>query len=280
MRTKVLSSARLAQLRRHPALYRRLRSARFAVGALLPPKAVPGIRGRLSRNDFMLGGTSDASVQGYLEYGRRTAQLVVSWAEKAGLDPARATGWLELGCGYGRVVRFLPDQGVPLSAVFVTDVIPAAMRFCERELGVTAVPSLRGRTDLHGRFEVIYAISVFTHLPPQVGNEVLASAADALAPGGILLFSTHGESCVDNAQRYGPEFAGVEADIRGELDRAGVSYRPYIYVKDASYGVTWHTEAYVDRMVQDVTGAAFTRIGFEPQGVERHQDLHVFRRSA
>jgi SAM-dependent methyltransferase len=277
MRIKVVSDVRIAQLRRHPSVYRFLRGSRFTLGRLLPPKSVPGVPGRLSLNDFMLHSTDPESIRGYAEGGKASAQLMVSCAEQAGLDPAEAV-WLELGCGYGRVVRFLVER-VPAAMVSVTDSIPAAIRFCAREFGVTAVPVLDGRADQRGRYDVIYAISVLTHLPVDVGAELLATMAGALAPGGVLIFTTHGQSCLAEPERYGPEFAGMAADIRAEFENIGAAYRPYIYVKDASYGVTWHTEAHVDGMVGGIATATFARLAFVPQGLEGHQDLHVFQRT-
>lgn len=275
MRTKILSEGVLARIRRRPLVYRVLRSGRFAVGRFLPPTTLPGVPGRVHRNDFMLNGTDPDSLAFYISGGRADAELMITSAQLVGHDPAAAKAWLDFGCGYGRVVRFLTEQVSP-SAVWVTDVLPGAAEFCARELGVTAVsaPFDGGHRN---EFEVIYAISVFSHLPLRAGADLLQQMRGALVPGGAVVFTTHGPSVSGSPGHYGSEFADRAADITATLERDGACYLPYRHSKDGSYGVTWHTEPYLRSAVEDATGGALKVVSVTPRGLGGHQDVYVLK---
>ena len=48
-----------------------------------------------------------------------------------------------------------------------------------------------------GTFDFIYALSVLTHLPEHTGRRWLAGLVRILKPGGLLLFTVHGERFLD-----------------------------------------------------------------------------------
>jgi SAM-dependent methyltransferase len=278
MRTKVLSEARLAQLRRHPAVYRLLRRGRFALGRFLPPVSVPGVLGRVHRNDFMLGGTDDASLRAYADVGRTTVDAVERAVAACGVTDLAAKRWLEVGCGYGRVVRVLTDR-VPASSVWVTDVIGEAVEFCHREFGVNAIADLAARSELDGTFDVIYLISVLTHLPFDVSNSLIGQLTELLAPGGVLVVTAHGPELLAHPETYGPEFAAQQGAIASEFEHVGACYRPYSHSKDSSYGVAWHSESYFTAMVADASGGRLAVARYEPRGLGGHQDVYAIRRA-
>ena len=275
MRTKVLSDEQLRRLRRHPAAYRVARRLRFAVGALLPPVSVAGVPGRIHRNDFMLGATEH--VDHYASSAQAVLTLVDSALERVGGSRTAIGRWLDFGCGYGRVLRYLV-QDVDPSAVWVTDTIPAAVRFCAREFGVNPVLDLHARADLRASFDFIYAISVFTHLPLATAETTARLLASRLAPGGVILFTTHGPSTLSSSWRYGPEFADREHQIREALDHHGACFLPYAYRADQSYGVTWHVEPYVHSMVERSSDIPLRLIDYRVSGLENHQDVYVYQR--
>jgi SAM-dependent methyltransferase len=277
VRTKVLSEEQLAAVRRHPVVYRVLRRTRFAIGHYLSPVNFAHGPGRVHRNDFMLGGTDDAAMREYAAVGNGTVDAVERAVLACGVSDLAAKRWLEVGCGYGRVVRFLTDR-VPPSSVWVTDVIGEAVEFCQREFGVNPIADLGTCAELDGTFDVIYLISVFTHLPAAISMSLLARLAELLAPQGVLVLTAHGPDLAQRPGEYGPEFLAQREAIIEELARVGASYRPYSHSKDGSYGVAWNSEENLRQMVADASGGRLAVAHYEPRGLSGHQDVYAVRR--
>lgn len=101
---------------------------------------------------------------------------------------------LDLPCGFGRVMRFL-RPGFPGARVHACDILQEGVEFCVAELGATAATgcSELDRLQWKERFDLIWCGSLVTHLPQHRTQEMLRFFARHLAPGGVLLFSTHGE---------------------------------------------------------------------------------------
>jgi hypothetical protein len=131
---------------------------------------------------------------------------------------------------------------------------------------------------LTGSFEVIYAYSVVTHLPEAQVESTADLLAGALAPGGVLVFTTHGEWSLERPERYGREFLGKGGEIEAELARRGCHFIPYAHSRDRSYGITWHTPEYISSLFSRLAHP-LTRIGVDARGLNLYgQDAHVFQR--
>ena len=64
-------------------------------------------------------------------------------------------------------------------------------------------------------FDLIYAVSVFTHLDLDLGRRWLADLHRILKPGGLLLFSVHGEAA----------WKGLPEEDVAELRRTGFLFK-------------------------------------------------------
>jgi cyclopropane fatty-acyl-phospholipid synthase-like methyltransferase len=62
-----------------------------------------------------------------------------------------------------------------------------------------AIPHHPPTSEADGAFDALIAISVFTHLPPEMQTEWMAEWARMVAPGGVILFSV---SHPDGRARY------------------------------------------------------------------------------
>jgi SAM-dependent methyltransferase len=105
---------------------------------------------------------------------------------------------LDFGCGCGRVARHLLAEDLSL---FGVDWNAAAVRWCRRHLpsGRFVVGGLRPPLRLSSAltFDLIYAFSVFTHLPLEAQTAWLEHLAGRLAPTGVIVLSTHGRAFAD-----------------------------------------------------------------------------------
>jgi SAM-dependent methyltransferase len=176
-----------------------------------------------------VAGTPD--VDWFLEGGRLGYETVRTHAQP---EPASV---LDFGCGCGRVTRYWADhRGV----VAGSDVSAEAIGWCRRNLPF-------GRFETNGlapplafedaSFDLVYALSVFTHLTADLQIAWRDELQRVLRPGGRLLLTTHGRS-------YLPRLDAVERDAfdRGELvvrwanlpgSNLCSAYHPELYLRDS-----------------------------------------------
>jgi SAM-dependent methyltransferase len=266
-------------VKRRPRAHRAMRAARVAVGRLMPARRYDGIPGSIHFNDFMFGGGSPDEIASYAERARNVIAAIERVLEVAGKQTHEVERWLDFGCGYGRVIRFLVER-VPPERVWACDVIEEGARFCEREFGVTALVSSPDVESVEvGRFDFLYAISVVSHLNERNTEAFLRLVGDALVVGGIALFTTHGEWSLEHAELYGPEYAEVADALAAEIGAVGIAYRRYPYTSD-DYGMTWHSREFIETTMSRLHDGTVVPLMFEPHGLDGHQDVYAFRRVA
>jgi len=267
-------------VKRRPALHRRLRRLRASGGRLLPARRYPGIPGRIHPNDFMFGPASADEIASYAERAGNVITNIEDSIAAGGRTIADVERWLDFGCGYGRVVRYLVES-VPPERISAADVIEEAVDFCSSEFGVRPVhvrPDL-GSADL-GDYDVIYAISVLSHLNEANSVSMLRLLGDSLRLDGIALFTSHGRTSLDDPGLYGSEFAARRDEIAVEVEQNGMAFVPYAFTGSDDYGMAWHATAWVEETMRDLHGSRIKLIRFVPAGLDGHQDVFAFQRVA
>ena len=182
--------------------------------------------------------------------------------------PGRAyPRWLDFGCGVGRVTRHVERSGFALELHGV-DVDADAIRW----LGASHPPgrfAACGRlppTDLPASFfDVVYAVSVFTHFDEAMESAWLGELARLLSPGGLLIASTL--STVLTFTR--PD---LTVDQHREMNERGFLFAPG--------GGTFNDDAAFEARsrVERVWGAKLTPRHFEEHGLAGYQDLSVWEK--
>jgi SAM-dependent methyltransferase len=224
-----------------------------AFGGPLPP---PGLRARVglsSREEFLF-------------VGRQGAREIL--AAVRGGDGRAGGDWLDFGCGCGRLARPLIESGIPKSYAGV-DVDAAQIAWAAR--------NLPGRFDVmrpdpplpfgDGSFDVVLAVSVFTHFTEAEQFAWLAEIRRLLKPGGRLVATTLPP---ENA-------AAVPGLTAGELAR--LAERGFIA---ADHGASrfneksaFHSRAYLERE----WAPGFRLRSHEPRGFVSYQDLAVWEKA-
>jgi SAM-dependent methyltransferase len=185
-------------------------------------------------------------VRDYLADGWRTLSETMLLLEALGRPLARTASVLEFASGFGRFTRHLV-RALP-GRVTCSDVLPGSMEFAVEQFGVETFPSASNPADIEfpGRYELVFVLSLFTHLPVPAWRAWLQALGRAVAPDGILLFSVHSE---DLAR----EQLGVT------LNDEGHCYLPHSESKALDpdqYGTTLTTRAVVEQQVRSAFGCA------------------------
>jgi SAM-dependent methyltransferase len=271
-------SERLAgAIKRRGRIHRAARRARSAVGHLMPPRRYPGIPGRVHFNDFMFLDSSPQEIASYAERARNVIALIDETLAAAGKTTDDIDRWLDFGCGYGRVIRFLVER-VPPERIFASDVVKEGVEFCCSEFGVQPVYSAPDLTAVRlGSFDFIYAISVITHLNEQNSLAFLRFLGESLNPGGIAMITTHGQWSIDNAALYGPEYEAQRAEIIDAVRERGFAYIPYSFVAN-DYGMTWHSREYIENRIAELHEGRLAPLLFRAHGLDGHQDVYGYHR--
>lgn len=183
---------------------------------------------------FLVGG--DTSVSAFLEIGQTFAQTIRDVLAKHGAEIRNFQAILDFGCGCGRVIRHWKSL-VPQVKVYGTDYNPTLIKWCRQNLLFAQFelnqfyPPLRYPD---GYFDLVYAVSVFTHLPEDLQILWIDEITRVLKPGGYLLISTHGESYVSTLMpRERIAFASGQLVVR------------YESVAGTNLCATFHPEQYV-----------------------------------
>jgi SAM-dependent methyltransferase len=176
--------------------------------------------------------------------------------------PAQAS-ILDFGCGCGRVIRHLKQRHGDWQ-VTGSDIDPEAIAWCRANLADiarfetnTLWPPLPLRAN---ELDMIYAISVFTHLPEDMQFAWLNELKRVAKPGAIL--------CLSIVSLAEVEGANVASD-RGFLYSVG----PGTSGLPAFYQTSFHSSKYV----LNEWSAYFEILKISYKRVNRHQDLVICR---
>jgi SAM-dependent methyltransferase len=172
----------------------------------------------------------------FLDSGRRAAESVRVALERNGITLESALPLLDFGCGCGRVLRYFAALG---GAVHGTDFNPKLVDWCRRNLSYGHYDTNGLEPPLpfeDGRFGLVYALSVFTHLPEALQWAWMDEVRRVLRPGGHLVFTTHGARyAADLTPAEQERFASGRLVLRRD-DRPGSNvcgaYHPEIYVRE------------------------------------------------
>jgi SAM-dependent methyltransferase len=177
-------------------------------------------------------------IRDYLADGWRTLAELMVVLERVQRPLLQMGSVLEFASGYGRFTRHL----APLlpGRVSCADVMPGSAAFLRETFGVQAFTSAHRpeAVAFPARYELVFVLSLFTHLPLPMWRPWLTALAGALVPGGLLVFTAHNEA------------AGRAAGADYGAD--GVQFLPSSEspsLDAETYGTTFTTRAVVDAEV-------------------------------
>ena len=185
-------------------------------------------------------------VREYLADGWRTLSELLVLMESIDAPLTKVRSVLEFASGFGRFTRHLAP--VLPGRVTVSDVHPGSVEFLKEQLGVDGFYSTTDPESLQvpGRYELVFVLSMFTHLPPARWGAWLRKLFAAVEPGGHLVFTVHHEDLPGHKIAYSPE--GTFFVPSSESRELGPD----------TYGTTFATRAWVQSEVRRALGRAPT----------------------
>jgi SAM-dependent methyltransferase len=224
------------------------RHDRSAVGGLPVPPA-----------DLIVRVAGTADVDWFLEGGRLGYETV------RGLVPGELESVLDFGCGCGRVTRYWLGAGTSVAG---SDLNEDAIDWCRRNLPFARFEENGLAPPLafdDGTFDLVYGLSVFTHLPEELQVGWLHELARVLRPGGRLLLTTHGVRYRDRLDAAEQERFDAGAIVVRWQEAAG-----------SNLCAAYHPPGALRRLAD-----RFEEVAFVPEGARGnpHQDVTVFRRA-
>ena len=179
---------------------------------------------------------------------------------------------LDLPCGHGRVLRAL-SAAFPDAEVTASDLDRHGVDFCERQFAARPLYSSEDldALELPGDFDLIWCGSLATHLDEEATRALLLKLCGALALGGTLVITTHGDFVADRIARgdetYQLDETGVERVLAG-YRASGFGYADYPW--SPGYGVSVATPFRMGEL------APLPLMHVAERGWDDHQDVLAF----
>lgn len=142
--------------------------------------------------DEWLFETFQLDYQNYFDDGKLAAKEILDWTVE--LIPSEMPTILDWGCGTGRIIQQL-HQFNPYALLYAADINTQMIEWDHqniKDVHFSAISSIPPTTYPANYFDLVYGISVFTHLPSKLQDEWLVELRRLIKPGGILLITTHG----------------------------------------------------------------------------------------
>lgn len=176
---------------------------------------------------------------------------------------------LDFGCGCGRVLIPL-SLTIPSDRISGTDIDKHAIRWLQRNHSSFKNLSVNGSKPpieyADETFDFIYGISVFTHLPEKLQKLWLRELSRVMKPGGIGLFTTHGE-------KY---FRDLPESAMDELAAKGFHYSVGLPTDGLPryYQTSFQTAEYINR----AWSRHFDVLEIRQEGINGNQDAVLVRK--
>lgn len=203
----------------------------------------------------------------YLADGWRTMAELVLLLEAVDHPLLKTRSVLEFASGHGRFTRHLV-KALGADRVVASDVVADAVTFAKETFGVAGFvsASVPEAVQWSRQHDLVFVLSLFSHLPHATWARWLKRLYDMVAPGGVLVFTTHGAEAVCKQ--------GVV------LDGDGYFFAPSSEsnaIDGQEYGTTFTSEAYVRlRIAEHLPDAQLLR--FAPRQFWHHQDAYVVKK--
>ena len=186
-------------------------------------------------DDYALFETYRLDYQHYFYDGKRTAASLLDQLRE--FTDINHKVILEWGCGPARIIRHLPSLA-PDNQWYACDYNEETIRWCSSNIQGVHFSKNELQAPLpytDQLFDIVYAISVFTHLSRQNHFDWMEEIYRIVKPGGLFLLTTQGESFLSKLTKSErarfDEGALVERSHMTEGHRLFSSFQPPVFMR-------------------------------------------------
>ena len=204
------------------------------------------------------------------EVGYRNARSILYHLSQIHISPESLSRVLDFGCGCGRslisISRLLPNADL-----YGCDIDEEAIGFCKSELKFgnfysnSETPPLSYIDDF---YDLIYGISVFTHLDEDRQFAWLKELGRILKPGGVLLLTLHGSNI----------WKSLPYRYRNIVNERGFLYTTFstktLGILPDWYQNAFHSEEYVKKEYDKILRV----VNYVPKGMNNEHDVVILQK--
>lgn len=214
---------------------------------------------------FLVAGTAD--IAWFLKGGSLAAASITEAMRRNGVAIEQLDSILDFGCGCGRVLRHW--HSLPHTRVSGVDYNAALVEWCRGNLPFAEVRTNQLSPPLphsNAEFDLVYALSVFTHLTQELQTSWIGELARVVKPGGHLVISTHGERYIHR----------LNDQERRDFDAGRLVVKNNTKAPGSNMCSAYHPVAYV----RDHMAPGLELVEFIPEGAKGNprQDLYILRK--
>ena len=182
----------------------------------------------------------------FLEVGKRSSEEMEASLDQAGRPLASFGSILDFGCGCGRTLIWLAER-YPANVFHGADVDAASIQWCKQNVPGAEFSRNRPLPPLDysdEMFDLVYAVSVFTHLSEEFQLRWLEELRRILKPRGVLLATVYSKRVWES----------LDATTVTEIRQKGILFQ----TSDKLKGIcpTWYQTALA---TEEHVKAAFSR---------------------
>lgn len=191
--------------------------------------------------DYLIYESFQLDYKKYYDDSFETAKWLANhFSSYINLKNAKILDW---GCGPGRIIRHLPKI-IKSADFYGTDYNNRSIKWCSENLPNISFNHNSLKADLpyeNGSFDVIYGISIFTHLSEQMHYNWYKELYRILRPGGILFITTQGDNFKrklnqEEKNKFDEGALVVRGNVR-EGHRVYSSFQPVNFMKKLFFNV-------------------------------------------
>jgi SAM-dependent methyltransferase len=232
------------------------------------------VSGKIYFNDRMYDGNGAH----YYRVGLSAIHCIDEALELAKSKDSRTI--LDLPCGSGRVLRFLV-QRFPEAEITACELQGGPVQFCVRTFGAEPAYSSVNLDEvtLNKKFDLIWCGSLATHLNERGIVALFRLFRRHLVPGGLVIFTTHGEFVSRRISRLEFDYGlAEEQNDRIGRDYLQTGYAFENYPDEREWGVSLTSPAWIRLRINELGG--LREVFFKERGWDNHQDAFGFVRES
>ena len=216
--------------------------------------------------DYLMYESFMMDYEAYYKQGKNSAKWIAGhFGKHIELKNKKILDW---GCGPGRIIRHLPEVIGSGCEYFGTDYNKKSIDWCSKNIPGIAFNNNTLEAKLpykDNSFDVIYGLSIFTHLSEKMHDDWYAELYRVLAKDGILLLTTQGNNYLSKlAEKEQEAYHAGKLVVRGNVKEGHRTYSAF------------HPKVFMEILFQNST--IVDHIETKPEGSWIPQDIWMIKK--